>query len=107
MNNRIKTTPIIANTGMKIDRADIIIDVPVSTVDTTGLANPPVVAVDVNLVAPDAPFIATAVPPPAIMAMAQVTTGLRSAAVDTITAVPAIAANGTAMVSNKLSIYGI
>lgn len=72
--------------------SDIAVAVPVSIVDTTGLASPPVVAVDVKRVVVVAPFIAVAVPPPATMARTHVTIGLKSATVDTITAVPAIAA---------------
>ena len=102
MNNR-RITKNIATTGKTIETADITTAVPVSTVETTGFAIPPVVAVDANLVAPDVLATAAAVPPPAIIASAQVITGLKSATVDTITAVPAIAANGIATESNKLS----
>lgn len=101
---KTKTNPTI---GRKIDTTDVTRAVPVSTVETTGLATPAVVAVDASLVAPDVPEITAAVPPPAMIANAQVTSGLKSATVDTITAVPAIAANGTAIVSNKLSMYGM
>ena len=51
--------------------------------------------------------MAVAVPPPAIMAKDQVTTGSKLATVDTITAVPAMAAKGTAKLSSKLSTQGI
>ena len=87
----------------KIEKIDITKDVPVSTVDTTGLPKPAVVVVDANRVAPAELFIAAAVPPPAIIAKDQVIIGLKSATVDTITAVPATVANGIAIVSNKLS----
>ena len=100
-------TKIKARTGMKIENTDITIEVPVSIVDTIGFAIPPVVAVDANLVAPELPATAAAVPPPAIIAKAQVIAGLKSATVDTITAVPAIAANGMAIESKRLSTYGI
>lgn len=100
-------TIIIANTGAKIDAAVTATAVPVSTVETIGLAIPPVVAVETILLAAPAPFMAVAVPPPAIMAKDQVTTGSRFATVDTITAVPAIAARGTANPSNKLSTHGM
>ena len=93
--------------GKKIEKADITIEDPVSMVETNGFPNPPVVVVDANLVALEVPAIAAAVPPPAIIANAQVTTGLNSATVETITAVPATAAKGTAIESSKLSIYGI
>ena len=86
---------------------DIIIAVPVSKEDTTGFAKPAVVAVDASLVALVDPAIAAAVPPPAIIAIAQVITGLKSATVETMTAVPAIAAKGTATESSKLSTNGI
>ncbi len=97
----------MAKTGAKIDAAVTANAVPVSTVDTTGLPNPPVVAVEAILPAAPAPLIAVAVPPPAIMANDQVTTGSKFATVETITAVPAIAANGTAKLSNKLSTHGM
>ena len=100
-------TRTIAKIGKKIETIDIITEVPVSTVETIGFAIPPVVAVEVNLVTLDVPATAAAVPPPAIIAKAQVITGLKSATVDNIIAVPASAANGTDIESNKLSIYGI
>lgn len=104
---RIPMTKIAARMGMKIDAVVTTIAVPVSTVETIGLPSPPVVAVDaIRLVAP-APFIAVAVPPPAIMAKDQVTKGSKLATVDTITAVPAIAAKGTAKLSKRLSTQGI
>jgi len=93
-----------ANKGRKMETTDMIIEVPVSTVETMGFAKPPVVAVDVKRVALDAPEIAAAVPPPAIIANAQVITGLKSDTVESITAVPAKAASGTEMVSKILSI---
>ena len=77
------------------------IAVPVSNVETTGLPNPPVVPVDVSLVAAEDPAMAVAVPPPAMIAKDQVITGFKSATVETITAVPAIAANGIAMESGS------
>ena len=104
---KIIITSTAAKSGAKIEAAVTTSAVPVSTVETTGLATPPVVAVDVNLPAALAPFIAEAVPPPAIMASDQVTTGSKSAIVDTITAVPAIAAKGREMLSNALSTHGI
>lgn len=94
-------------TGKKTDKTDITKEVPVSKVATTGFANPAVVAVEVNLAALVVPDMAVAVPPPAIMAKAQVITGLKSATVDTMTAVPATAANGTAIESKKLSTTGM
>ena len=100
-------TNTAANIGANIDAAVTTTAVPVSTVAKTGFAKPPVVAVDANLPVAPAPFIAVAVPPPAIIAKDQVITGSKSATVETITAVPAIAAKGTAMLSNKLSNHGI
>lgn len=90
-----------------METTDMIIDVPVSTDATIGFAKPPVVAVDVNRVALAVPEMAAAVPPPAIIANAQVITGLKSDTVDSMTAVPANAAKGTDILSNKLSKYGI
>ena len=81
-------------------------DVPVSTVETIGFPKPAVETDDVNRVAPEAVLMAAAVPPPAMIANAQVTTGLKSATVETMTAVPAMVANGIAMVSKRLSING-
>lgn len=92
---------------MKTEITDITNDVPVSSMATTGLAIPPVVTVDANRVVLEVPATAAAVPPPAIMANDHVITGLKSATVESIIAVPARAAKGTAIVSNKLSIYGI
>ena len=100
-------TKIIAIGGTKIDAVDTATAVPVSTVETTGFAKPPVVAEDVNLPAAFAPFIAVAVPPPAIIAKDHVITGSKSATVDTITAVPAIAASGMAILSRILSNQGM
>lgn len=99
-----KTTAIM---GAKIDAVVTAIAVPVSTVETIGLAAPPVVAVEANLPAAPAPLIAVAVPPPAIIANDQVTTGSKPATVLTITAVPAMAAKGTAILSNRLSTQGM
>jgi len=97
-------TKTTAKTGINMDTTDIIRDVPVSIDDTMGFAIPPVVAVEANRVVLDVPATAAAVPPPAIIAKAQVITGLKSATVDNMMAVPASAANGTVMLSNKLSI---
>ena len=85
----------------------MIVAVPVSTVETIGLPSPPVVAVEVNRVAAVAELIAAAVPPPAIMAKPHVIKGLKSTNVEAMTAVPAMAANGMAIVSKILSIKGI
>ncbi len=100
-------TKINARAGMKIENTDMSTEVPVSMVATIGFPIPPVVAVDINRVAPELPATAAAVPPPAIIAKAQVIGGLKSATVDTITAVPAIAAKGMAIESKALSIYGM
>ena len=96
-----------ASKGRNIARIDITREVPVSTTEITGFAIPAVDTVDVNRVAPEAPEIAAAVPPPAIIAKAHVISGLRFTTVETITAVPAIAAKGTAIESNMLSINGM
>lgn len=96
-----------AKTGINRDTIVITIELPVSKVDTTGFAKPPVVAVEAKRVTPELPATAAAVPPPAMMANAQVIAGLKSATVDTITAVPAMVANGIAIESNILSTYGI
>ena len=90
--------------GRNIDITVIIKAVPVSIVETKGFAKPPVVAVDAKRVVVEAPEIAAAVPPPAIIANAQVITGLKSETVDNMTAVPAKAANGTDTLSKRLSI---
>ena len=104
MINPIIKTRIKPTIGKKIDTIEVTTAVPVSTVEITGFPIPAVVAVDANRVASEAPEIAAAVPPPAIIAKAHVISGLKLATVETITAVPAIAAKGTAIVSNKLSI---
>jgi len=107
MMNAIIKTRIKPTTGRKIVTIDVTKAVPVSIVDTIGFPIPAVVAVDANRVAPEAPEIAAAVPPPAIIAKVQVISGFKSATVDTMTAVPAIAAKGTATESSKLSTKGI
>ncbi len=81
--------------------------VPVSIVDMIGFPNPPVVEVDVNLATLEEPEMAAAVPPPAMMARDHDTIGVKSTIVDSITEVPAIAASGTEILSNKLSMYGM
>lgn len=93
--------------GTKIDAVLTATAVPVSTVDTNGLAKPPVVPLDASLPAAFAPLIIVAVPPPAIIAKDQVTTGSKLAAVETTTAVPAIPAKGMARLSKVLSTQGI
>ena len=93
--------------GTKIDAVLTATAVPVSTVDTNGLAKPPVVPLDASLPAAFAPLIIVAVPPPAIIAKDQVTTGSKLAAVETTTAVPAIPAKGMARLSKALSTQGI
>ena len=90
-----------------MDTTDMIIEVPVSTVVTSGFPKPAVETEEATLVAPDVLLMAAAVPPPAMIANAQVTTGLKSATVDTITAVPAMVARGIAIESNRLSTKGI
>lgn len=107
MLKKIRTTKMIAIIGKKMEKADITTEEPVSTVEIIGFATPAVVAVEVKRAEAVVPFIALAVPPPAIIAKAQVITGDKSATVETITAVPAIAANGIAMVSSKLSNQGM
>lgn len=101
------TANTAASKGKKMDAAVITAAVPVSTRPSTGFANPPVVVEEVILPAAEVLFIAVAVPPPAIMAKVQVISGSRLATVDTMTAVPAIAAIGTATLSNRLSTQGI
>ena len=81
--------------------------VTVSIVETIGFPKPPVVVVEANLVTLEEPEIAAAVPPPAIMASDQDTTGLKSTIVDIITAVPAKVARGMEILSNTLSIKGM
>lgn len=97
-------TKMIANMGRNIEIIDMKIEVQVSIIEIPGLANPPVVAVEANLVVADDPAIVAAVPPPAIIAKNHVITGLKSETVDNIIAVPANAASGTEILSNKLSI---
>ena len=90
-----------------MERIDITKEVPVSIVETKGFAKPAVDTDEVKRVALEALLITAAVPPPAIIANDHVITGLKSANVETITAVPARVAKGMAIVSNKLSINGI
>src|SRR5690606_40786610 len=101
------STNINASIGIKIEAKDIKAAIAVSTVVIIGFAIPAVDAVEVSRAAEAFPFMAAAVPPPAIMARAQVTTGFKSVTVATITAVPANVASGSAMVSSKLSSHGM
>ena len=89
--------------GIKIETMDITTEVPVSIVEITGFATPPVVVVEAILVTPELLATAAAVPPPAMIANTQVTVGSRSATVETMTAVPAMAAKGMATESKALS----
>ncbi len=90
-----------------MEAVETVTAVPVSTVETMGLAMPPVVAVDANLPVALAPLMAAAVPPPAMMANDHVITGSRFAMVETMTAVPAMAAKGMARLSSALSTHGM
>ena len=90
--------------GKNTSKTEPTIEVPVSKVATTGFAIPPVVVVDANRVALVVPATAAAVPPPEIIAKAQVNTGLKSATVETITGVPATATKRMVTESNTLSI---
>ena len=107
ISQNIIATHIIASIGINMDKMETTMEVPVSTTEITGFAIPAVAAVEANLVVLVEPFIVAAVPPPAIIANAQVIVGSKSLTIDTITIVPATAANGIATVSNKLSNQGI
>src|SRR5690606_9911245 len=100
-------TRMAAIGGTRMEAVDTTTAAPVSTVDTTGFAKPPVLAVEASRPVALAPLMAVAVPPPAMMARVQVTTGSRSAAVETTTAVPARAAKGMARASRALSTQGM
>ena len=102
----MKITKINATKGRKIETIDITIAVPVSIVETIEFPKPAVETVDPKRVALAELLTAAAVPPPAIMANAQVINGLRSATVETITKVPATVASGNAIVSSRLSTTG-
>ena len=96
-----------ATIGKNRDSNDMTTEPPDSTVETTGFAIPPVVAVDDKRNNDTLPLIAEAVPPPAMIAKAHVKTGFISPSVATITTVPAIPAKGIANVSKILSIQGM
>jgi hypothetical protein len=98
---KIKIMIRIAKIGKKMDNADNPIEVPVSKDEISGLATPAVIPVDVKREVVVEAFMAVAVPPPAMMASAQVNMGSKFATVDTITNVPANVANGIIIVSNK------
>ena len=100
-------TNTAASIGANIDAAVTIAAVLVSIAEIAGLAIPPVVADEASLLVADAPLIAVAVPPPAIIANDQVTTGSRSATVETTTAVPAMAVSGRDKLSSRLSTQGM
>lgn len=97
----------MAKRGKKMDITDIKNAVMVSIVDTIGFPRPPVVVVEARRVTLEEPEMAAAVPPPAITARHQETTGFISTIVDIITAVPAKAASGTEILSKTLSTNGI
>jgi len=59
-------TKTAASIGVKMEAVLTANAVPVSTVETIGFAIPPVVAVEANRPVALAPFMAVAVPPPAI-----------------------------------------
>ncbi len=79
----------------------------VSIKEMMGFPIPAVLTVEATLPVADAPLMAVAVPPPAMIANDHVMTGSRSEMVATITAVPAKAAKGKARLSSTLSTYGI
>ena len=79
---------------------------PASTVDTTGLPNPPVVAVDTALVATVPTWTTPETLPPAIMDIPHCIIGLESESVEDIIKTPANTAAGEAIVSKRLSIQG-
>ena len=89
----------MASTGTKTDMTESKTEVPVSTVEITGLASPAVVAVEARREVEVDVLIAAAVPPPAMIARIQVKKGSISETVDNMIAVPETAAKGTAMVS--------
>lgn len=97
----------MATMGKNIAKELNIIAVPVSVVETIGFARPAVFTDDANRVNDVIACTPVAVPPPAIKANIQVIIGLTSTIVEAIITVPAIAAKGVAIVSNKLSINGI
>jgi len=100
-------TSITAIIGAIIETTATTKAVIVSINEMNGFPIPAVVAVEAIRPVADAPLIAVAVPPPAMIANDQVMTGSISETVATITAVPANAARGKAILSNKLSTYGI
>ena len=105
--NKTHITKSTATIGKKMAKKEMMMEAPVSMVDTNGLPNPAVETVEVMRDAPAALFMVAAVPPPAMIANVQVIMGLKSTIVETMIAVPARVANGMAIVSNKLSTKGI
>ncbi len=105
--NNIRRTKITANIGKTMAITDIIKAIIFSILANILLPKPAVETVDVNRDTLDVPLIADAVPPPAIIAKVHVNTGLNSEMVETITKVPAIVANGMAMLSKTLSTTGM
>lgn len=103
----MRITKIKAIRGKKMASTESITEVTDSTAETTGFASPAVAVVDARRVVEVELFMAVAVPPPAIMANTQVKKGSKSAMVDSMIAVPATAAKGTAIVSKIWSIHGI
>lgn len=104
---KIAITNIKAKGARSIETNAINKELPVSIVETIGLASPPLATVDVRRNEAALPLIAAAVPPPAIIAKAQVAIGFKSPTVAKTTAVPAIPARGRAMESNILSTQGM
>lgn len=80
---------------------NMIIEVPVSTVETNRLLKPALETVEPNRVALAELFTTAAIPPPAISAKAQVIKRIKSITVATKIKVLAIVANGIATASKR------
>ena len=102
-----KTTMIIARVGRMMLIMVPAIEAANSPVDTTGLARPPVLAVDAPRTITLDPWTRPATPPPAIMARDQRRKGETSPTIDAVAMVPATIAAGVAIVSSILSSQGI
>ena len=90
----------------------MLINVPVteaisSPVDTAGLANPAVEAVEVPRTKTLDPWIRPATPPPAMIANDQRKKGATSPTIEAVAIVPATIAAGVAIVSSILSSQGM
>ena len=107
MNVSSKTTRINDTIGKIMDIRVPRIEAASSPVETTGLARPPVWAVDAPRTNTLEPWTRPAMPPPAIIARVQRKNGETSPTIEAVAIIPATIAAGVAIVSRRLSNQGM